>query len=85
MAAPGGASHYGNFLDAIRSGKDEDLTCHITEGFLSSALPLLANISYRTGRQLKFDGGTEKFVQDKDADALLTRNYRKPYIVPEQV
>jgi predicted dehydrogenase len=85
MAAPGGSDHYGNFIDAIRSGKDEDLTCHITEGFLSSALPLLANISYRTGRQLKFDSSSEKFVQDKDADAMLTRNYRKPYVVPEQV
>ena len=85
MAAPGGSDHYGNFMDAIRSGKDENLHCHITEGFLSSALPILANISYRTGRQLKFDGSSEKFVNDKDADAMLTRDYRKPYIVPEQV
>jgi hypothetical protein len=85
MAAPGGSDHYGNFIDAIRSGKDEDLHCHITEGFMSSALPLLANISYRTGRQLKFDGSKEKFVNDKDADAMLTRAYRKPYIVPDQV
>ena len=61
------------------------LYCPITEGFLSSALPLLANISYRKGRQLKFDANSEKFVSDKEADALLTRNYRKPYIVPDQV
>lgn len=85
MAAPGGSDHYGNFLDAIRSGKDEDLHCHITEGFLSSALPLLANISYRTGRQLKVEGKSEKFINDKEADSMLTRVYRKPYIVPNAV
>ena len=85
LAAPGGSDHYGNFLAAVRSGKDEDLNCHITEGFQSSALPLLANISYRQQRELKFDGKSEKFINDKQADAMLTRNYRKPYVVPEKV
>jgi hypothetical protein len=52
---------------------------------MSAALPALANISYRLGRKLTFDGAKEKFVKDKEADKLLTRNYRKPYVVPEQV
>jgi predicted dehydrogenase len=85
LAAPGGTEHFANFLDAIRSGKDETLNCQIKEGFISSALPLLANISYRLGRELTFDGAKEKFVKDKAADAMLTRNYRKPYVVPEVV
>lgn len=85
MAPPGGSNHYGNFIDAVRSGKDEDLRCHITEGFLSSALPLMANISYRTKRELRFDGKNEKFVNDKEADAMLTRVYRKPYIISAEV
>lgn len=85
LVAPGGTEHYANFIDAIRSGKDEMLHCHIKEGFYSSALPLLANISYRLGRELQFDGGKEKFVRDTEADAMLTRNYRKPYIVPNIV
>ncbi len=85
MAPPGGGGHYGNFIDAIRSGKDEDLHCQIYEGFMSAALPALANISYRLGRKLTFDGATEKFVKDKEADKLLTRNYRAPYIVPKVV
>jgi predicted dehydrogenase len=85
MAPPGGGGHFGNFLDAIRSGKDEDLHCQVYEGFMSAALPALANISYRLGRKLTFDGAKEKFVKDKEADKLLTRNYRKPYVVPEEV
>jgi predicted dehydrogenase len=82
LAAPGGTEHFANFLDAIRSGKDETLNCQIKEGLMSSALPLLANISYRLSRELTFDGAKEKFVKDKEADALLTRTYRKPYVVP---
>ncbi len=85
MAAPGGSDHWANFLDGIRSGKNETLTCDINEGFLSSSLPHLGNISYRLGRGLKFNGSTEKFVNDPEADKMLTRVYRKPYIVPDKV
>ena len=85
MAPPGGGGHYGNFIDAIREGKNETLHCDIREGYMSAVLPALANISYRLGRHLIFDGATEKFVKDKEADKMLTREYRKPYVVPEVV
>ena len=39
----------------------------------------------RVGRKLDFDAKTEKFVNDKEANALLTRNYRKPFVVPDKV
>jgi len=85
MAPPGDSAHYANFIDAIRSGKNETLHCDILEGYMSSALPALANVSYKVGRQLTFDGTKEKFINDKEADKLLTREYRKPYVVPEVV
>lgn len=85
MAAPGGSEHYANFLDAIRDGKKETLTCDIREGYYSSALPLLANISYQVGRSLRFMGDYEKFANDTEADTLLTRPSRPPYEVPERV
>ena len=78
-------NHYTNFLDAIRAGKDSILHCDINEGFYSSALPHLANISYRMGRELKFMGDYEKFANDPEADALLTRRYRRPFVVPDEV
>jgi hypothetical protein len=37
------------------------------------------------GEFLKFDPKTEKFVGNEKADAFLKRDYRKPYVVPEQV
>ena len=78
----GEVSHHANFIDAIRTGKNETLSCPITDGFYSSALPALANISYRLGRSLKFNDATNKFINDPEADAMLTREYRKPYVVP---
>jgi len=78
--------HFSNLIDAIRSGKDSDLNCSITEGHLSAALPHMANISYRLGRGLKFNGAAEKFVNDPEADAMLKRKiYRNPFVISDQV
>jgi predicted dehydrogenase len=76
--------HYQNFIDAIRADNPKLLACDITEGHLSSTLPHLANISYRVGRALVFDGAKETFVNDKEADRLLTRDsYRKGFEIPK--
>jgi len=85
LTGAGGGGHYGNFINALRSGKREDLTCDVEVGHMSSVLPHLGNISYRLGRDLTFDGKKEKFVGDKEADKLLTRKYRKGYAVPKNV
>ncbi len=77
--------HYANFIKAVRSRKTEDQNGPVETAHLSSALAHLGNISYRLGRQLQFDPATEKFVGDSEADAMLTRNYRKPYVVPDEV
>jgi predicted dehydrogenase len=39
---------------------------------------------YHVGRRLAIDPKAEKFVNDKEADALLTREYRKGFEVPEK-
>ncbi len=85
LAAPGGGGHYANFIAAVRSAKKDDLTCDIEEGYLSTVLPHLANISYRLGREVIFDGKEEKFKNDAEADAMLTRDYRAPYVVESNI
>ena len=85
MAAAAEGGHFANFIRALRAGDPKLLTCPIEVGYMSSALPLLANISYRVDRSLVFDSARERFVGDKLADRLLTRAYRKPYIVPKKV
>jgi predicted dehydrogenase len=74
-----------NFLDAVRSRRQADLTADIEQGHLSAALCHLANASYRTGRALDFDPATETFGGDTEADGYLSREYRKPFEVPANV
>ena len=74
-----------NFLNAIRTGDKDSLFNNIRNGHYSSTMPHLANASYRLGRKLKFMGDYEKFADDPEADLMLTRNYRKPYVVPGEV
>ena len=78
-------THFQNFIDCVRSRKREDLRSEILDGHRSTALCLMANISYRTGRKLVFDPEAETFPGDKEANALLTRAYRAPYVLPERV
>ena len=77
--------HFANFIACLRSRRREDLVADVEEGHLSTAISHLGNIAYRTNRKLKFDPKSEKFVNDPDADTYLTRNYRKPFVVPEEV
>ncbi|MDA2930116.1 hypothetical protein MYX84_09245 [Acidobacteria bacterium AH-259-O06] len=69
----------------MRSRKRSDLTADIEEGYKSTALALLANIAYRTGHTLSFDPETERFHDDEQANRLLRREYRPPFVVPEKV
>src|SRR5262245_28988046 len=80
-----GVDHFGNFAEAVKTRKAESLNAPVEEGHLSAALCHLANISYRLGRKLHFDAKAEKFVGDKEADSLLTREYRSPFVVPQNV
>jgi predicted dehydrogenase len=77
--------HIQNFLKAVKSRNRKDLTCDIEEGHLSAALVHMANISYRTGRKLHFDPQAERFVNDDEANQYITRKYREPFVVPENV
>ena len=45
----------------------------------------LTDVSYRLGRKLEIEPGKERFKGDKDANALLTREYRPPFVVPAKV
>jgi predicted dehydrogenase len=77
--------HFENFITAVRSRKKEDLTAEIEEGAMSCVLVHLANVSYRLGRTLHWDEKTWTVKNDPEANKMLTRPYRAPYIVPAKV
>lgn len=77
-------NHLENFLSCVRSRKKPSADIEI--GHLSTLLCHLGNISYRVGnRKLIFDGATESFVGEEEANRYLKREYRHPYVVPEKV
>jgi len=77
--------HHPNWIAAVRSRNHKDLNADVEQGHLSTSIPLLGNISYRTGRTLQFDPDRERFVDDDEANQMLTKQYRRPFVVPEEV
>jgi predicted dehydrogenase len=73
--------HMKNFLSACRSRNYKELNADVEVGATSAAFCHLANIGYRVGRLLHWDEASKHFENDVAADALLTRNYRVPYVV----
>jgi len=78
-------NHYQDFINAVRANDQSLAKGDIIEGFYSTALVHLANISYRLGRSLEFDPVAMKFISDPEADSMLRRKYREPFVVPEKV
>jgi predicted dehydrogenase len=77
--------HMKNFFDAIRARDHKLLHAEIEIGARSAAFCHLANISYRVGRSLRMNQSAGRFLGDEEANAMLTRNYREPYVVPRDV
>ena len=74
--------HYQNFIDCVKSRRQQDLAADIEEGHDSALLCHLGNIAYRTGKRLLFDSQTETFFDD-EANQYLGRDYRKGYELPQ--
>lgn len=78
-----GGDHYANFIAAVRAHDKSLLNAEIEEGHYTAALCHLGLTSARLGRSLRFDPEEEDYIDDPEASALLTRDYRKPYVVPK--
>ena len=85
VTGSGIGNHYETFVKAIRDPAPAAFNVSIEDGFNSCALVHLGNIAYRLGRSLAFDPATMTFPNDAEANAMLTRDYRAPYTVPDKV
>jgi len=72
---------WANFLDAIKTGKRP--VSDIEEIHRSTNMSLLGMLSYKLGRSVKWDGEKEVIVGDAEANKMLRREYRKPWVYPE--
>ena len=76
--------HKDNFFAAIRG--TEKLNAEIEEGHLSTLLSQFGNISYRLGgEKLRIDSASERFTNSDAGNALLKRQYRSPFVIPDEV
>ena len=69
--------HQQNFVNAVKARQQPESNLEYARRL---TLPMhLGLISYQLNRPLKWDGKREKFIDDKEADKLLHREYRKKW------
>jgi len=73
--------HARNFIDAIRGVAKPNTS--FAEAHQSTTLCHLGNIAHRVGRTLHWDAKTETIRGDAEANALLSRTYRKGFELPK--
>jgi hypothetical protein len=55
----------------------------IEEGYISTSSCILANLSMQLGRTLAWDARNGQVIGDEEANRLLRRPYRRPWVHPE--
>ena len=79
--APAIRAHMKNFLECIESRQRP--VADIEQGYMSASSCILANISQKLGRSLTWDHAKGVVVNDEEANRLLRRPYRAPWVHPE--
>ena len=80
IRSDGSAQHYPhvlNFLDCLRSRQKPNSDLETTHR--STSAGHVANIAFKLGRKLRWDGQREQFMDDPEANKMLTKEYRKPW------
>jgi len=72
---------WADFLQSIKAGKRS--VCDVEIGHRSTNLSLLGMLSLKLGRSIAWDGEKEECPGDPEANKLLRREYRKPWVYPE--
>jgi predicted dehydrogenase len=72
--------HWQDFLRAIPNGGRP--VADIEQGHISTASCILANLSQRFGRTMRWDSTAQRIVGDDEANRALRRPYRQPWVHP---
>lgn len=79
--APAIRHHMIDLLSAI--DKRSKPVADIEQGFISTTSCILANLSLKLGRSLTWDSAKQQVVGDPEANKLLRRPYRQPWVHPD--
>ena len=70
-------NQHGNWLECIKTRKEP--ISPVEKGHRACSVCLLTHISMKLGRRLQWDPKAEKFVNDEEANKMLSRPQRAPY------
>jgi predicted dehydrogenase len=79
--APAIRHHMKNLLAAIDARSKP--VADIEQGYISTTCCILANLAMKTGRTLDWDAERGRIANDEEANRLLRRPYRSPWVHPE--
>jgi predicted dehydrogenase len=79
--APAIRGHMKNLLSCIADRSKP--VADIEQGYISTTSSILANLSMKLGRSLTWDSAKNQVVGDEEANRLLRRPYRSPWVHPE--
>jgi predicted dehydrogenase len=71
---------WADFMESIETGRKP--TCDIEIGHQATTATLLGMASWKLGRSVTWDGEREVFPGDAEANRLLRREYRAPWVYP---
>ncbi|HEV7347566.1 Gfo/Idh/MocA family oxidoreductase [Telluribacter sp.] len=72
--------HVKNWLECIRERKETN--CPVETGRMVAMYAHMGNIALRTNSRLEWDEKSQNFGKNKAANALITPDYRKPWVLP---
>ncbi|MGD8239787.1 MAG: Gfo/Idh/MocA family oxidoreductase [Armatimonadota bacterium] len=72
-------NHTGDFVNSVRARHDP--VAPVEAGHMASTLGLLADIAGRVQRKLRWDPAAERFTDDDEANRLLARPMRAPWVL----
>jgi len=70
-------AHAEVFLDCMRTRRKSP--ADVEGGHCATNPGHLMNIAWKVGRRIRWDAGSEKVLDDPEADALVTKKYRAPW------
>jgi predicted dehydrogenase len=73
--------HYQNFLDCVKTRSLTITPCEVAHR--SASVGHLAVIAIELARKIRWDPATETVIDDPEAERLLSRAYRKPWVLPQ--
>lgn len=74
-------THVRNFLDAAKARRQPNVNLDI--GHHVTAVSLLGNVALRSKERIEWDAKTERITNHPEANRFLTREYRKPWVLPK--